>query len=301
MNIDWARYDWGARYPAEPILDLPIPGGSAWPTGHVVVVDGTTSDEAGRIPLQRLPGRYALPSQLARATEPAFSAFKARYGQRALFDGRIVKLVAREDRLAWQEAGYFDYVRSNLLLDETGLRDAVHAAGRLEPLGDSVLANGIGLNLQLLTADGRLVAQRRAAGMAVWPAVWGPGAAGMAEPVDLDGVARLCDLRPWREINEELGVPEAALAGAPMRFLGLTRELARGGSPELHWAIRLPLDGAALFAGLGRARDGHELEGIRLLDPDDPGRSLDVLQAGASGCLLAGWALLLKAGGSRAV
>lgn len=76
---------------------------------------------------------------------------------------------------------------------------------------------------------------------------------------DLAGLhgARLADLDVLRELEEELGVRREEVV--TRRWLGLTRELARGGAPELFYAVTLRLSAAEVLARAPVDPDGARL------------------------------------------
>jgi hypothetical protein len=298
--VDWSRREWSSRYRAEAWRHLQVAHrGAARETGHVLLLDGNGVDPA-RVAVRRLPGRFALPDAIARASAAGFEALRRGSGGR-LHDGPVVRLCGVAPggdgwSLAWQEAGYFDYARSNLMMDrregEASLRDLVHADGALPEPGRSHLADAVGLALLLVTVDGLLVVQRRSRGVSVWPETWGPSAAGMATPEDFEDAPTLAALWPLREAAEELGLDAGLLRATPVRFLGLTRELARGGAPEMLFAVRLPVDRQAVLRALEHAPDAAEHSELLFLPLDDRDALLDRLGDEAAPSLLAGLALL---------
>ncbi|HSK40855.1 MAG TPA: hypothetical protein VK943_13900, partial [Arenibaculum sp.] len=220
--VDWGRRDWDRRYAGEAgcLLRLSYRGRQR-PVGHTLVLDGRhAGGTAHTVRLEALPDPFALPAHIARAGEAALLAMRGVRGQAGFFDGpvvRVAEIAARRDgwTLRWQRAGYFDYVRSNLGLDrrqdDGTLRDAVHRTGALPALGRSPLADALGLAVLLVTADGLLAVQRRSRDVSVWPGVWGPSAAGMVTPDEVEGLATLGDLWPLRETWEELGIDAGRL------------------------------------------------------------------------------------------
>lgn len=316
LFVDWKDRLSGTRYAGEQThgLTLPLHGqGETGPhlaVGHVALLDGAAPGfDPGRIALAWTAGRFRLPDAVAEATAGGFGHLVATLPPERLFDGPVVRLagLSREDgnggwTLRLQSAGYFDYVRSNLMMDWQGpagrLRDLVHRTGRLPAPEESPLADALGISVLLVTADGGLIVQRRARSVMVWPGALGPSAAGMAAPEDFAGAATLADLCPLREAGEELGLPPEVIGGVEPRFLGLTREFVRGGAPELLYAAHLPLSEAELREASARAADGDEYTELLFLPLGDRRALHGTLAGEASTPLLAGLALLGRAGSS---
>lgn len=301
--VDWGRQDWDRRYAgeAEYLLRLAYRGRHR-PVGHTLVLDARRAGCAAHtVRLEALPDPFALSAGIARAGEAALMAMRDVRGHARLFDGPVVRVAdvaAHRDgwTLRWQRAGYFDYVRSNLGLDrrhgDGTLRNLLHRTDALPAFGRSPLADALGLAVLLVTADGLLVVQRRARDVSVWPGAWGPSAAGMVTPDEIEGLATLADLWPFREAWEELGIETGRLLEAPTRFLGLTRELVRGGAPELLYAAHIPIDAADVRRASRGARDAAEYSEIAFLPLDDLDRLQDALGDEVSDSLLAGIALM---------
>jgi hypothetical protein len=304
--IDWSGRTWAGRYPGEAARLLTLGGGPRRRTGQTLLLDGTDPGfDARRVLVREAEEPFRLDAAVARRGQEAVAAF-ASDASVPFFDGAVARLAGirgaeRGERvLVWQRAGYFDYARSNLALDWPGqgpsLRERLHADGRLGEVGAPHMADAIGVTVLLETVDGRLVLQRRSHSVRTWPGVWAGSASGMIEPADLDGADTLADLQPLREAEEELGLGAAVLAATPLRFLGITRELARGGAPEMFFHGRLPVGAAAIEAALLGAEDRHEVERILFADLHDPGALFDrLVSEGAADTLLGGLVLLARA------
>lgn len=158
---------------------------------------------------------------------------------RMLFDGLLVRVARLDHALHLQPVRYFDVLATNL---------APGPAGALRPLG--VLADPLGLNAIVLTSDDRMIVQRRSARVLLRPGALCPGVSGSVEPRDVQvALARggtLADLPVDRELYEELSV--AADEVASVRCLGITRELARRGTPEAFYEVRLGLSADEVLA-----------------------------------------------------
>lgn len=304
--IDWSGRTWAKHYSGESPHLLTLDGGARRRTGQILLLDGTEPGfDPRQVLLRRVEGRFRLDPLVAEKGEEAFAAFVSDRSV-PFFDGAVARLAGFDETgdgervLRWQPTGYFDYARSNLALDwrndGPSLRERLHADGRLGKVGDTLTADAMGVTVLLETSDGRLILQRRSHTVRTWPGVWAGSACGMVEPADLDEAATLADFQPLREAEEELGLGPDVLAATPMRFLGLTRELARGGVPEFFFHGRLPIAAAAVEANLHRAEDRHEVEHVLFADPRDAAALFDrLVSEGAADTLLGGLVLLARA------
>lgn len=286
------RTDWSAWYRSEPEggepLALPAAGG-AWPLPYRLLVPPTR--EPVRFALVEEPFRLdaelrALTAPLAART-PAGGETNARLrGVRRTSDG--VTLVV-------QPADYAAALRTNFAMDAPlpgggTVRGRVHAGGRLGPVEASRLADHLGVNALVLAADDALVLRRRSARAAFRPGALAPSSSGA---VALADAAAARDARTLlRETEEELGVRAEDVRA--VEFLGLARELVRGGKPELFLLVRTALGRGELARRAAGAQDRGEWAGpLRVVEPD--ARELATLIAPAersSAPLLAALALL---------
>lgn len=156
------------------------------------------------------------------------------------------------------------------------------AAGVLPHPSTSVLACDIGVVVLLSTADGIVVAQRRAAHLDWRAGHLSVSASGSLEPardfgsavVSLDGL--LAGAR--RELAEELGVggpDDPAAASLRISSLGIWRELERGGKPELYAMATTELTFREVRALHALAPDASESEALYGLSRADRARILD--------------------------
>ena len=170
-----------------------------------------------------------------------------------------------------------------LLDDSFDLRSRDQPApGHLPRFEDSLLACDIGVVVILETSDKRTVVQRRGDHLDWRAGLLSASASGSLEPgrdfsgrqVGLDGL--LAGAR--RELAEEVGVggtldPQAD--GLRLRSLGIWRELARGGKPELYTVATTPLTFDEVVALQACAPDAHESAQVTGLSPDGVKELLD--------------------------
>lgn len=172
--------------------------------------------------------------------------------------------------LIFQTADYFDYVKTNMALDYDDpisgtLRDQVHPKGMLEALHESPLANHTGISGLVFSNDGRMIIQRRGAQVFTNPNQLCPGFSGVLSASDItisfkphQTTATLADINILREFREELGVHKNQVS--TRCFMGLSRELLRGGKPELFYAVDVAMSANAILDCFPMDREGDTLE-----------------------------------------
>jgi len=338
--VDWSLDNWPMIYPREfpQALAMHFKGKLHY-LPQILYFDNTQNPlELSNFHLQLDPDRpvFPIPDAVRAATETAFRKLSKHllrrsgktqktHGQPSFWDGKNLRLIAVEDAgarekvLVTQIVGYHDYASSNLVLDATcdgprSLRERIPelvegqkpAEGALELLARSPLANNLGINILLFTADGALVMQKRSGGVAFRGRELCPAASGTVDVADLDptvfegidccesrhgSASDIRDLlrevemrelqsqmskqersrlstrasldqpaydRTTRELTEELEVLYSDLAR--LEFLGITRELVRGGEPELFLGAVSKLTKGQVFSKWKNAPDKWESE-----------------------------------------
>ena len=207
---------------------------------------GLTREDLARLRVRRLEGVWRLPDALRARTEGALATWRRHFDTATVFDGSNVRWTtldgAASPLLSTQQTVYEDYIRSNLVLDHyedgASVREFVHPGGRLDDLSQSALANTIGINILMVGAAGDIPLQVRSATVAVRPHQVCSSASGALEAADIPlAAADLATCHLLREAEEEIGSGfVGAHLGKPV-VLGLWRELARGGHPELFVAV----------------------------------------------------------------
>ncbi len=170
--------------------------------------------------------------------------------------------------LICQKVSYFYYMQTNLLLDWKRHKDSVSLRerllnenqGRLEPLERSPLGNNLGINYLIFTLDGKLIVPQRATEKYVKfrARQFTPSASGTIEPRDLVGEPIDTVAPFWQETELELGISPEMVEGKAT-FLGITRELIRGGEPELFFFAQVQLDESAIQERILMARENDEI------------------------------------------
>lgn len=172
-------------------------------------------------------------------------------------------------RLEFQLAEYFDYVKTNMAMDfidpmGESLRDEVHPDGQLEPLNKSHLANHTGISGLVFSNDGKMIIQRRGSQVLTNPNQLCPGYSGVLNANDIrhglrhDEVSSLSQVDVLRELHEELGVSSRKIINRS--FMGLSRELLRGGKPELFYAVDVGMSAEEILACYPKELEGNIIQ-----------------------------------------
>lgn len=194
---------------------------------------------------------FKLPEKVLGFTEHAFAAFTKSLKYSNERNIRLIDVDEQEDKvvLSCQGVFYKDFLRSNLLLDakdrhgnfET-LRDYLHHDHALEPLLESPLGNNLGVNFLIFTKDDRLILQKRSTKVAFRKGEFCPSSSGTLTARDIGRNEEYISMNLLignllRETEEELGIDDKNVY-SPI-FLGVTRELIRGGEPELFFFAKI--------------------------------------------------------------
>ena len=237
-------------YSAEPPLVLELAGQTyALP---VVMVHGpkNNGDLSSQDLLFSLSHEQFVPGPRLDAWRLPVRAFAER--DKRLFDGRVVRLAGlRQEkdatRVSLCPAAYFDALATNFAMDHRpdgrseSLREFLHGRDRkLGVLTEDNLVNHAGVVCMLETTDGMLVGQRRSGKVANRPKSLSASVSGAVNYTDLRTSSEQGEFSVskfahavFRETLEELGVETESIA-----YLGLVRELVRGGKPEFYFYAR---------------------------------------------------------------
>jgi hypothetical protein len=147
------------------------------------------------------------------------------------------------------------------------LRGRFHSKGKLENLDKSLLANLMGIDILLFTADGSLIMQKRSKKVAAFPGKLCPAASGTVSALDVpNNSITLKDMPKLREAFEEIGVRKEDIPGEKIFFLGITRELIRGGQPEMFFFAETSLSKNDVIKRWKDARDSWESKALVFYD-----------------------------------
>ena len=186
--------------------------------------------------------------------------------KKQFFDGENARLTDWDPhlrKLVFQGSSYFDYLKTNLALDAPipalgTLREHLAASGEIEPLPTSKLANSTGINALLFSNDGYMIFQKRNETVLIRPEELCPGFSGTVDKIDVvhtvGSGGRLENLDVLREMVEELGVKRGEVA--ERRLLGITRELVRGGTPEMFYSVDVDLPKDAILSRIAKDKEG---------------------------------------------
>lgn len=250
------------RYDEEMLHVSPM----ASPLPHVVIFDNSQWHlPLGALRLHVIETPYTIPSQIEAQVHDLVESMKDHFFDSATI--RLDQLIHNEHELTLvvRKSHYFDYLGTNYLMDAmlpTGrsLRDTVHVERKLEPLESSLLANHIGVSTLAFTEDDYLLLPVRSQEkVGIWQGLLMPSISG-ATSFDDDIRSGLASA--WmREGRDELRLENSEFGKAV--FLGITRELLRGGKPEAFFATQISLTREQVERKSRSARDGWENTGLR--------------------------------------
>lgn len=242
-----------------------------WVLPQVVIFDNTYwrfPITAIEIQPDRTRPNYAIPAAIEGKTKDLLDEIGDHFYDSATIRLNRIEKYESDLRLIVSSARYLDYLVTNYSMDALlkdhgwtrSLRDIVHPSAQLCSLETSLLANHIGVGVLIFTADGFLVIPVRSKEkVGIWQGEISPSISGAARYDDDMWRAQPAHISSWmREGREELGLSNADFDEDSEVFLGITRELLRGGKPEMFFAARVHLTKADVMQKFSRAKDRWE-------------------------------------------
>ncbi len=270
--VDWKLEDWPGIYhqELEKCVKLPYKGKEYF-LPEVLIFDNIKKRlNLSNVHFHRMETPFSLPDNIRALTESSFEKLlkylqkKRRYSNEQNL--RLVNIIEKEMEieLEVQSVKYRDFVHTNLLLDakskekDQTLRDYLHSSGKIEGLNNSPLANHLGINILLFTADGSLIMQKRSGKVAFRTKELCSAASGAVSITDVVPKITLEEMPKLRKGFEEIGIFKGDVPKGQIFFLGITRELIRGGKPEMFFFGKTDLSERQIKKRWGNARDKWE-------------------------------------------
>lgn len=189
---------------------------------------------------------------------------------------RVTSIITRGERVTinLQPAKYYDYLGTNLSLDHkqygTTLRELISRKQRhLEDLSESQLCNLFGINCLVITSDNLMPIQVRSHNVIVRPGEKCSSYSGTLDMNEENLLLAMQDDRPLdhtlllrREGCEEINI---TLRRQSLKILGITRELVRGGQPEIFCAAEVNISGEEIRLDWPQASDARELTDLKFI------------------------------------
>lgn len=211
---------------------------------------------------------YIIPDAIEGKTRDILGEIGDHFYDSATIRLNRIEKYESELRLIVSSARYLDYLVTNYSMDALlkdhgwtrSLRDIVHPSPQLCSLETSSLANHIGVGVLVFTVDGFLVIPVRSKErVGIWQGEISPSISGAAKYDDDMWRTQPAHISSWmREGREELGLSNTDFDEHSEIFLGITRELLRGGKPEMFFAARVHLTRADVMQKFARAKDRWE-------------------------------------------
>ena len=266
----------------EHFLELKI-NGIEWTIPEVVIFDNSRlhlPPTAITVQVDTLHPEYTIPPKIAGRAQDIleeiehyfYDSTTIRLNEMQINDHRITLTVSK--------AHYLQFVATNYAMDALlkqkgwtrSLRDIVHPSTRLCRLEDSPLCNHIGVGTFVFTLDNYLVIPVRSReNIATWQQRIGPSIAGATSYDDDMWSFKAGPVASWiREGREELGLENSDFIDENDIFFGITRDLLRGGKPELYFATQLNITKARLEQKFRKARDRWENIELQWLEFTNP-------------------------------
>jgi len=281
FHIDWEnQYRVTIKENPSAVLSIPtINGEKLLP--HLIYFNNISMDtNFHNIKLVVDEGKFEVREDIKIFTRPFFDKMKDNQdcAKGNFFNGKNVRLKSftkdSDDTVFHVErVDYYDYARTNLVLDkkdghQKSLRDKIHGSWCLEPLELSPLGNNLGINYLIFDCRGQLIFKERAA-VAFLQGAFEPSSSGTVEELDsrcygdkfffakaMNGILAPGQ-RSFRETEEEIGLNAEDILGHPI-FLGITRDLIRGGEPEMFFFAQAKIPFIQIENKWKRAPDRRE-------------------------------------------
>lgn len=245
--VDWDLKDWIRIYNQDVANAVSISyKGAQLLLPQILIFDNTKSQlDLKDIYFIHEGSTFQLPQIIKGITEEAYNRkvklLRTKKQYRNEKNLRLKSIQIDKATLNVEDVYYKDYIHTNMVLDfkkngHQTLRNTIHK-GKLEKLEESVLANHLGINILLFTIDNKLILLKRSKRTALMQgqlcSVSGAfNATGVLNnsintPVPFSQLLSFL----YREAVEEIGVKAENIFD--LVVLGITRELIRGGKPEL--------------------------------------------------------------------
>lgn len=247
-----------------------------WVIPHVCLFDNSIQ----RFPLDALQEQfdrskpeYTIPALLELQAKDVLEKLGSEYYNSSTIRLNGIVQSGESLTLITSKAHYFDYLATNYAMDApvpeqrkaTTLRDLVHPDKKLCQLDTSLLANHIGVGALVFTSDNYLILPIRSSNKVATlgqqrmsPSI--SGTSSYDEDRFTSTIAPVAAL--MREGKEELGLEESDYESGSEVFLGITRELLRGGKPEFFFALRLSITRTQVEQKFHAASDRWENENL---------------------------------------
>jgi hypothetical protein len=238
---------------------------------QVLVLGPEEAEDEAAISLVFVPSDFQSPQRFKVEVGLEFYKRNADGSEKMIFfDGvnaRLVDWNPVSRQLTFQGNSYFDYLQTNLSLDYPlptigSLRKYLTRNGMLEPLNVSKLANTTGINGLLFSNDGYMIIQKRGNNVLIRPGELCSGFSGTIDKEDVEKAmqkgGKLADLDTLREMAEEVGIKLSEVG--TRRLLGITRELIRGGAPEVFYALDVNLTANDILSRYRRDKEGKRMK-----------------------------------------
>ena len=273
--VDWKLENWPQIYHQElkKCVKLPYKGKEHF-LPQVLIFDNIEKNlNLSNIHFSLMQTHFSLRNEVRALTESSFEKLLNYLRRKRIFINehklRLVNIIEECEKvtLIVQSVEYKYYVHTNLVLDakpkgrDQTLREALHSSGKLEDLDKSSLADLLGINILLFTADGSLIMQKRSKKVAFRTGELCPSASGTLSLTDVPNVPNtitLKDMPKLREAFEEIGLITMDVPIDQIFFLGITRELIRGGTADMFFFAQTNLSEKDVIEKRKDARDRWE-------------------------------------------
>jgi hypothetical protein len=257
----------------------------AWTLPQVVVFDNSrTHLPMASISVQpdKVHPEYLIPMKIEGKSEEILKEISDQFHDSTTIRLNGIRQKGNSLTLIVSKAHYLQYIGTNYAMDallkEKGwtrsLREIVHPTDTLCRLEESLLANHIGIGVLVFTVDNYLVIPIRSKEkVGIWRQEISPSISGATSyDDDMYGIkSKAGPISSWmREGREELGIENSDFDSDSDIFLGITRELLRGGKPEMFFATQLHLTKAKLEQKFNRAKDKWENKELQWLEFKNP-------------------------------
>ena len=272
--VDWELANWPKRYyqELEKCVKLPYKGEEHF-LPQVLIFDNTRKKlNLSNIHFFPMETSFSLRNDIHALTEDSFEKLLNYLRKKRSYSNdqnlRLINIIEEQEKviLEVQPVEYKYYVHTNLVLDvkskkkDQSLREYLHSNGKLEDLNKSSLADQLGINILLFTVDGSLIMQKRSKRVAFRTGELCPAASGWVSLTDVPTTITMEKMPKLREAFEEIGITKADIPTDQIFFLGICRELIRGGTVDMFFFTKTNLSEKQIIEKWDDARDKWESE-----------------------------------------